>query len=143
MTQPANAASHQEGGCQCGAVRYRASGTPVRAMACHCTTCKLRTGSVYGIGVYYEQSDVEFIQGAMSNYRFESDTSGRWIQNEFCQQCGATVSWTLEMRPGLRAIAGGSFDNPNWYDIEVHIWTRSAREDMRYPEGMQVCEEVL
>lgn len=46
-------------------------------------------------------------------------------------------------RPGLLAIAGGSFDNPDWYRIEAHIWTRSARSDIQYPEGMHVCEEVL
>jgi hypothetical protein len=143
MTNAVSARSPQEGGCQCGAVRYRTTGTPVRTMACHCSTCKLRTGAAYGIGVYFNELDVEFLQGEMSKYRFESGTSGRWLQNEFCNQCGATVTWTLEMRPGLLGIAGGSFDNPNWYDIEGHIWTRSARSDMCYPDGMLVCEEIL
>ena len=143
MTQDANACTEQGGGCQCGAVRYRTKDKPIRAMACHCTTCKLRTGAPYGIGIYYNENDVEFLQGEMSKFRFESDTTGRWIQNEFCTQCGSTVTWTLEMRPGLRALAGGSFDNPNWYDLEAHIWTRSARSDMRYPEGMLVCANAL
>lgn len=143
MTIDKNSIETQAGGCQCGAVRYRTLAAPVRAMACHCTTCKLRTGAAYGIGVYYNESDVEFNPAKTANYKFTSDTSGRWIQNEFCVQCGATVAWTLEMRPGLLAIAGGSFDNPDWYRIEAHIWTRSARSDMQYPEGMHVCEEVL
>ncbi len=133
----------QTGGCQCGAVRYSCSATPVRAMACHCTGCKLRTGAAYGIGVYFNDSEVEILQGDLQQYRFESDTTGRWIQNEFCANCGATVFWTLEMRPGLRAVAGGSFDNPDWYNIEAHIWTRSARSDMCYPEGMLQCDEAL
>ncbi len=47
------------------------------------------------------------------------------------------------MRPGLRAIAGGSYDDPNWFELAAHIWTRSARSDMRYPENMKVCEEAL
>jgi len=143
MSQEANPAAQQEGGCQCGAVRFCTVGVPVRALACHCTACKLRTGAAYGIGVYYNESDIEFHQGEMSKYRFSSDTSGRWIQNEFCTQCGSTVTWTLEMRPGLRAIAGGSFDNPGWYELNAHVWARSARNDMCYPDGMLVCEEVL
>ena len=69
--------------------------------------------------------------------------SGRWIRNEFCPQCGTTVSWTLEMRPGLRAIAGGSLDDPNWYTIAAHIWTRSARPDMCYPDHVEVHEQAL
>ncbi len=131
------------GGCQCGAVRYVATGEPVRAMACHCTTCKLRTGAPYGIGVYYNDAAVEFLSGELGVYEYKSDESGRWIRNEFCVACGSAVTWTLEMRPGLRAIAGGSFDDPDWYKLEAHIWARSARSDMCYPEGMRVCEEVL
>jgi len=110
---------------------------------CHCTTCKLRTGAAYGIGVYFEESAVEFESGDLGSFQFSSDTSGRWIQNEFCKQCGSTVSWTLEMRPGLRAIAGGSYDNPDWYSLEAHIWARSARSDMCYPKDMKVCEQAL
>jgi len=81
-----------EGGCQCGAVRFVSTGEPVRAMACHCTGCKLRTGAPYGIGVYFEDSAVEFLQGDLSHFQFESDTTGRWIKNEFCSKCGSAVS---------------------------------------------------
>jgi len=135
--------TEHKGGCQCGAVRFKTTDNPIRAMACHCTTCKLRTGAPYGIGVYFDDSDVTIESGELSRFQFHSDTTGRWIQNEFCAQCGSTVSWTLEMRPGLRAIAGGSYDNPDWYKLEAHIWTRSARTDMCYPENMKVCEQAL
>jgi len=131
-----------EGGCHCGSVRYLTSDTPVRAMACHCSSCKLRSGSPYGVGVYFDQSEVQ-LKGEVQTYRFESDTTGRWIQNEFCPRCGVTVSWTLQMRPGTRAIAGGTFDDPNWFPLDAHIWTQSARQDMRYPEGMPVHERAL
>jgi hypothetical protein len=112
-------------------------------MACHCTTCKLRTGAPYGIGVYFNEDEVTFEGPERSVYEFNSDESGRWIRNEFCPKCASVVSWTLEMRPGLRAIAGGSYDNPDWYKLEAHIWTRSARSDMCYPESMSTHEEVL
>ena len=132
-----------EGGCQCGAVRYRTSDQPVRVIACHCSTCKLRTGAPYGIGVYLNDKDVEFTQGSMRTFEFRSDESGRWLRNEFCERCGTAVSWTLEMRPGLRAIAGGTYDDPNWFKIQAHIWTRSARDDMRYPDHVDVFEQAL
>ncbi len=131
------------GGCQCGAVRFTVNGEPVRAMACHCTTCKLRSGSPYGIGVYFKEEQVELSGGQVQTFTFSSDTSGRWIKNEFCAACGATFSWTLEMRPGLRAIAGGSFDDPDWFKLDAHIWTQSARSDMCYPEGMATFPQAL
>lgn len=131
-----------EGGCQCGAVRYRATAAPKRVVACHCTTCKRRTGAAYGIGVYFDDADVQFNDGELSSYEFHSDTSGRWLRNEFCMRCGTTVTWTLEMRPGMRAIAGGTFDDPQWFDVAAHIWTRSARRDMCYPADMPVYEKT-
>ena len=79
----------------------------------------------------------------MNTYEFHSDESGRWLRNEFCNTCGTKVSWTLEMRPGLRAIAGGTYDNPNWFDVLAHIWTRSARPDMSYPDHIKVFEKAL
>lgn len=133
----------QQGGCLCGAVRFTSSEQPVRAMACHCTACKRRTGAAYGIGVYFNDAEITFNEAERAVHEFHSDTTGRWIRNEFCPQCGTTVSWTLEMRPGLRAIAGGAYDDPDWFTVEAHIWTRSARSDMCYPETMPVYPQAL
>lgn len=132
-----------EGGCQCGAVRYRTSGAPKRVIACHCAACKQRTGAAYGIGVYFDESQVELDGGDLRSYEFHSTESGRWLRNEFCARCGTALSWTLEMRPGMRAIAGGTFDDPSWFQVQAHIWTRSARPDMRYPQDMPVHPEAL
>jgi len=131
------------GGCQCGAVRFETTSTPFKVLACHCTTCKLRTGAAYGIGVYFEEDQIRFTGGELATYEFQSDTTGRWIRTEFCTGCGSAITWTTEMRPGIRAVAGGSYDDPHWYSIEAHIWTRSARADMCFPEGMPVHEKAL
>ena len=40
---------------------------------------------------------------------------------EFCLNCGGTVTWTAEALPGLRAIAGGSFDDPNGSSPSVFL----------------------
>ena len=34
-----------EGGCLCGATRYRATGRPTSTMICHCQTCRRAAGS--------------------------------------------------------------------------------------------------
>ena len=131
------------GGCLCGQVRFQTTQTPVRVMGCHCATCKLRTGAAFGIGIYFDDQEVEFLQGSTQSYTFHSDTTGRWIKNEFCPQCASTISWTLEMRPGLRAIAGGSYDDPRWFTIAHHIWTRSSCNGMLFPEDVSVDLEAL
>ena len=54
-----------EGGCVCGAVRYKTSGLPKRVSACACIWCQKRTGSAFGLSVYFDESDVEFLQGSL------------------------------------------------------------------------------
>ena len=131
----------QEGGCLCGAVRYRVKAEPVRSSACHCRNCQLRTGSAFGVGAYFRDEDVEFLRGERKTYEYRSDESGRWLRTEFCTSCGGTVTWTAEALPGLRAIAGGSFDDPQWFRIERHSWLRSAHRWFTPPSGVVTSEK--
>ncbi len=126
-----------EGGCVCGAVRYRVTGAPVRTGVCHCTFCQRRTGSAFGIVVYFRQDDVEITRGVLKSYAHRSDESDRWLRMEFCPECGTTVTWTLELLPGGRGIAGGTFDDPGWLKIERHSWTRSAHPWVKIPAGVE------
>ena len=114
-----------EGGCFCGAVRYRSSGKPNRVSACSCRWCQGRTGSALGISVYFPEEQVEFIERATRKFRLTSD-AGRWIETEFCEHCGTTVTWTLEFLPGERGIAGGTFDEPTfWYKLQRYVFART------------------
>jgi hypothetical protein len=129
-----------EGGCLCGAVRYRAMNEPVRASICHCRNCQRRTGSAFGIGAYFKETDVE-IRGELRTYEYRSDETGRWLKMQFCPNCGNTVTWTFEAFPGVRGLAGGSFDDPNWLRIERHGWTRSKQKWFVCPPGVEIFEK--
>ena len=54
----------------------------------------------------------------------------------FCPRCGTTVSHTAELRPGVRTIAAGTFDDPGWFRIDRHIWVRSKLPWVVIPEGV-------
>jgi len=94
----------------CGAVRYRVTNAPFRTGVCHCRFCQRRTGSAFGVGVYFKKTDFQLIRGELKCYEHKSDESGRWLRMEFCPACGTTVTWTLELFPDGRGVAGGSFD---------------------------------
>ncbi|MBL4623060.1 MAG: GFA family protein [Immundisolibacteraceae bacterium] len=132
-----------QGGCFCGAVRYRVTGEPFRANICHCTNCQKRTGSSYGISTYFKEQQVEFNDAERKLYRFESDESGRFGNMEFCANCGTTVTWTAEFFAGARGIAGGSFDDPNWFEIQNHGWVRSAQQRTSFPAGVHLFEKMI
>ena len=40
-----------EGGCLCGAVRYRSDAEPVMQVVCHCETCRKNSGSAFSMNV--------------------------------------------------------------------------------------------
>ena len=119
------------GGCVCGAVRFTATGEPLRVTICHCTWCQRRTGTAFGTEVVFEQGQVAFSGEAVGRYRHHSDESGRWLDVEFCPRCGTNLGFTLEAAPGLRTLPAGAFDDPAWITAERyafrHVFVRSRR----------------
>ncbi len=124
------------GGCACGAVRYRVHGSPVVSTVCHCRFCQKRLASAFSVLVSFKEADVEMLQGECAEVEHRSDESGRWLRMCFCPRCGTTVSHTAELRPGMRSMAGGSFDDPSWFSIDRHIWVQSKLPWVAIPENM-------
>ena len=122
-----------EGGCLCGAVRYKARGEPLDAFVCHCTACQRKTGSAFAIELFFLSENLEFTGVAPSVFETKSDESGRWLRHEFCAKCGSSVGLTAERRPGQHAVMGGTFDDPNWFKIGRHIWTNSKAQWVEIP----------
>ena len=119
-----------QGGCVCGAIRFKAIGEPLRITICHCTWCQRRTGTAFGSEVVFEDSDVTFT-GQRARYRHHSDESGRWLDLEFCPRCGSNLGFTLEAAPGIRGVPAGIFDDPGFIRPDKvttrHVFTRSRR----------------
>ena len=134
-----------EGGCVCGAVRYRTTGEPRRVSLCACSWCQKRTGSALGVSVYFRKPDVTFNEGAQDKlgcYRLTSD-AGRPIDQEFCTTCGTALTWTLEFLPDFRGLAGGTFDRPTfWYRPQRFVFARSKPDWLHIPEGLEVYQAM-
>jgi hypothetical protein len=130
-----------EGGCLCRAVRYHVKGYPLRAYVCHCTFCQRRTGSAFGVIVWFEEENVELTGDGLTTYEHRSDESNRWMRLSFCNRCGTTVMLTGENRPGVRYIMVGTFDDPNWVKIKRHVWTRSAQHWVLIPQNVDCFEK--
>jgi hypothetical protein len=129
-----------EGGCLCGAVRYRVTGEPVAAGVCHCTFCKRGTGSAFRVIALFRGTAVEITAGALKIYEYRSDESNRWVRLEFCPSCGTTVANTAEWIPGIRGITVGTFDEPNWIKPTRHVWARSALHWTIFPPSVEIFE---
>ena len=133
-----------EGGCVCGAVRYRVDGDPARVTICHCTWCQRRTGTAFGVEAVFRPEAVAFTTDPPRRYRHISDTSGRWLDQEFCQNCGTNIGLILEAVPDVRSVAAGTFDDPSWIDRRKHhfryVYLRSAQDWSDPPSGVELYE---
>ena len=47
-----------QGGCSCGAVRYRLTSKPMMVHCCHCSDCQRLTGSTYAVNAIIETDRV-------------------------------------------------------------------------------------
>jgi hypothetical protein len=90
------------GGCQCGAIRFRASRFG-RSSICHCRMCQKAFGGIFGALV--TAHDLEWTRG--NPRRFASSNR---VQRGFCAECGTPLTFEPG---GPIEIAVGAFDDPN------------------------------
>lgn len=138
------------GGCLCGAVRYEVTGRPRSTVICHCEYCQKRTGSTQALLICFRRNAVKKIEGPLRNFRHISDQGGRWIDSEFCEKCGSAVTWTLELVPGWRGFAGGTFDNSRSFPCNTQMRTNSVHpsvvfdpSDTCFPQQPPLTSEQL
>ncbi|QFT56265.1 GFA family protein [Microbulbifer sp. THAF38] len=127
-----------EGGCVCGAVRFRAIGQPRRVSLCSCSWCRKRTGSLIGVSVYFDKNNVQFINAELKTHQLLSD-AGRWVECQFCEHCGSALTWTLEFLPEYRGIAGGAFDAPMFIQPERYVYYQNKPEWLEINGDIRRC----
>ena len=91
--------------------------------------------------VSFDEAAIEITSGVPAECEHISDESGRWLRMSFCSRCGTTVSHTAQLRPGVRSIAGGTFDDPQWFAVQRHIWVQSKLPWVHIPEGVAVFQQ--
>jgi hypothetical protein len=56
--------------CACGQTSITVNGWPTMHGVCHCTNCKRRTGSAFGISAYFDKTAVVEVKGETKAYAF-------------------------------------------------------------------------
>src|SRR5258707_789615 len=110
----------REARCACGALSARTEGDPVRVSICHCLECKRRTGSAFGWNATFNADQVA-IAGAYESFTRGSD-EGYWARHHFCPDCGVSVFYEIERRPGMISIPAGGFADPDFPPPLVEVY---------------------
>ena len=97
------------GGCQCGAVRYEATGDAIFAGHCQCGDCRKSSGAAHVTGAAFPDAAVKFT-GNLKGYSSKAE-SGGMATREFCPICGGRVSFRSTNMPGMVILLAGTMDD--------------------------------
>lgn len=107
-----------EGGCHCGAIRYRITASPIDTGYCHCLDCQKTSGAPVLAWAVFPMADTEVIGGPPKVY--ESSHHGR---RHFCPACGSQLFFTHEDAKDMISLNIGGLDDATKIAPRVHIWT--------------------
>ncbi|HEY6578403.1 MAG TPA: GFA family protein [Rhizomicrobium sp.] len=123
-----------EGGCACGAVRYRLDSAPMFVNCCHCRDCQRQTGSAFVINAIIETDRIALLAGSPEPVTVPTD-SGRPHDIYRCRHCGTALWSDYGRRPSLRFVRVGTLDEPDALAPDAHIFTRSKLGWVGLPAG--------
>ncbi len=129
-----------EGGCSCGAVRFRLASAPMFVHCCHCRDCQKQTGGAFAINALYETDRIEITAGAPEPVAMPTD-SGRPHDIYRCPECKVAVWSDYGRRPYLRFVRVATLDDPTAITPDVHIFTRSKLPWVGLPADVPAFEE--
>lgn len=110
-----------DGGCLCGALRYRVTGALVDAGYCHCRLCQRSSGAPLLAWLTVAAECFSYIEGKPSV--FHSSARG---QREFCRVCGTQIAFRRPSNSTSVDVTIASLDDASLVEPEYHIW-RSSR----------------
>lgn len=105
-----------EGGCLCGAVRYRIDAAPRVTSYCHCEDCRKASGAPVVAWTFFPNGFLTWIRGAPRTLEFAERV------RTFCPDCGTPLSFFDPAIPGEFEVTTCSLDEPNLMPPMDHNW---------------------
>lgn len=126
--------------CACGACSIEVSGTPLAHAVCHCDNCKRRTGSAFGVSLYFRKQDVASVKGDMTLYALHNSARNEDQERFFCKTCGTTLYWHSSSYPDFVGIAGGCFAREVPGEPNINASPSKKLAWVAIPESWRVTE---
>jgi hypothetical protein len=107
-----------QGGCLCGAVRYRIDAEPISSGICHCRTCRKVASAPTLPFVGFPSEALSIIRGTPVEFR-----SSPRVTRSFCGQCGSPLTYQTAEKADCIDIMTCSLDDPDAFPPTFHVWT--------------------
>lgn len=112
-----------EGGCACGAVRYRLEEKPYDTGWCHCRVCQHVSGSGGMVFTTVHLDRYRILAGEQQIGHFASTSFGT---RSFCRSCGSPLTIHVRHQAEEIDIAAGTLDDPEEIAPAFHLYTAEA-----------------
>ena len=129
------------GGCDCRAVRYQMTSSPLFVHCCHCRWCQRETGSAFALNAMIESDRVVLLQGEPVVVNTPSN-SGKGQKIARCPHCCIAL-WSNYSGAGeaVRFVRVGTLDEPDRLPPDIHIFTASKQPWVVLPPGTPAVQE--
>lgn len=109
---------YRDGGCRCGAVRFRVKGRPMITMACHCTGCQKMTASAFSLSSFYALENFEVVQGetVLGGLRQE-------LKHHVCPDCKSWMFTRADMMGPYVNVRSTLIDDSRGYKPFIETFT--------------------
>ncbi len=124
-----------EGGCLCGAVRFRLSLPSKWCAHCHCRMCQREHGAGYVTWVGFESDHFTLLSGeAQLNWYPSSPEAKRG----FCGNCGSSMLFESSRWAGEMHVALACLGEPIDREPQAHVFYDTHVEWMPVDETLQI-----
>jgi hypothetical protein len=124
-------ASSAQGGCLCGAVRYRASGLVTNSTLCHCGSCRRSAGAPAVAWVTFPAASFVFERGAPAAFR-----SSPPVVRTRCGSCGTPLTYRHERFADEIDVTTASLDDPAAFPPADHTWWSERVPWLRWDDAL-------
>jgi hypothetical protein len=130
-----------EGGCYCGALRYKAEGDSVFKGQCHCREFQYVSGGGPNYVMGLPEAGFAYTSGAPKLFS-RSDLENP-VTREFCGDCGTHILARSPGMPGAVILKVGTLDDPSLFGgPQMAIFTIDKQSFHLIPEGLASFERV-
>ena len=121
---------NRTGGCNCGEVRFRVEGEPIRVGVCHCQICPKDTGSSFNFFAVWTSNSVACVGNTKS-----------WIHRtdhrHFCATCGSSLYSIVNGTNEVEIRVGAFDDAPSGLLPNYELWLSRRERWLRPIEGAE------
>lgn len=109
-----------DGGCLCGAVRFRVGRRHLNAMHCYCGMCRKAHGTAFSTHAMARPDQLEWLAGRNTLVEFESSPGA---VRAFCPGCGTHILVHGQSGDDSYAIPAGTLDGDPPLTLVGHMFT--------------------